>query len=307
METAARHLAARWGWPSRGGHLLVTNDALLLGAVPNVACPARIVVAVAGTGSVVRVLDAVGPGRLHTVATFGGLGYLLGDEGSAYGLGRSALRAVLDVRTDKDAAALRARIAAQWKLDSTECLLASVYKEGGEQAHVRVAQLASVVLACAHEGSSTARAIVKEQAQYLAAQIARASGQGRGEKHGRGAGRESDRDDETTRVTGNGGGAQYGHAVVSAAESGSPAPAGAHTNWEGNIEAAPARAASREPHRATLCLGGRVLHENMFRDMVLAALDDAACSFSHVFVNDDPARHAARMLALASSGSEIVG
>lgn len=145
-------------------HLSVTNDAALLCA-PDVG--AACVVAVAGTGSVVQ---AYGPGvacKRALAARIGGLGWLLGDEGSAYGIGREALRAALDGETSMHAA-----ICAVWGVRESETLLARVYAPGDAKA--RIAALSPVVIHGAARGEPAALRIVDKETERLATQIVRA-------------------------------------------------------------------------------------------------------------------------------------
>ena len=85
----------------------VTNDAALLCATVPHDRPC--VVGIAGTGSVVLAYDAQ---RTRTKRV-GGLGWLLGDEGSAVGVGRAALRHVLSERRDACATVVRIHVAEQ--------------------------------------------------------------------------------------------------------------------------------------------------------------------------------------------------
>ncbi|KAK8845596.1 hypothetical protein IAR55_006312 [Kwoniella newhampshirensis] len=74
----------------------ILNDAHLLGgALLTNHCPWGVAV-IAGTGSVVVAFEIRGNGEVVQVARRGGMGYLLGDEGSAYDLGRCAIRNAVD-------------------------------------------------------------------------------------------------------------------------------------------------------------------------------------------------------------------
>lgn len=139
--------------------LCVTSDAALL-ALPGEPC----VVAIAGTGSVVFVVDAHG----HMVGRVGGLGWLLGDEGSAYGIGRAALRAALEGR----APALLRAIAAAWNVaPRSESLLAYTYAPSPTA--TRIAMLAPCVTSLAGK-EEAARSVLAEQARLLADHITEA-------------------------------------------------------------------------------------------------------------------------------------
>src|SRR3954466_10205752 len=80
-----RGIMKRIGYKAR---VLVVNDALVALEAGAPDCPG--VVVIAGTGSI-----AYGRNERNEAARAGGWGYVLGDEGSGYWIGRAALRAVL--------------------------------------------------------------------------------------------------------------------------------------------------------------------------------------------------------------------
>ena len=82
---AVRGIMRRIGYQAR---VLVVNDALV--ALEAGAPGGPGVVIISGTGSI-----AYGRNAAHEAARAGGWGYVLGDEGSGYWIGRAALRAVL--------------------------------------------------------------------------------------------------------------------------------------------------------------------------------------------------------------------
>ncbi|PYR76925.1 MAG: ATPase [Acidobacteria bacterium] len=84
-ERVVRALMKRIGYQAR---ILVVNDALV--ALEAGAPGEAAVVIIAGTGSI-----AYGRNARREAARAGGWGYVLGDEGSGYWIGRAALRAVL--------------------------------------------------------------------------------------------------------------------------------------------------------------------------------------------------------------------
>lgn len=145
-------------------HVRVTNDVTLLCA--NLERSGLAVIA--GTGSAVHVFGHTSDGLQH-VTQIGGLGWILGDEGSAYGIGRAALRAVL--HRDSDAENLLAAILAHWNVRDPGELISAVY---AKQAPNPIASLAPLVCKLAFEKQDTgALRVVTMQAQLLAAQIAR--------------------------------------------------------------------------------------------------------------------------------------
>lgn len=141
----------------------VTSDAALLSASMRGSGMAVI----AGTGSVVHGFVGT-PQGLRYVESAGGLGWILGDEGSAYGVGRAALRCVLS----DDVPALRAAVLTHYAVGTQAALLNAIYAPGvGPE---RVASLAPVVFSLAFDdGDAPARAVVQEQAAALADQIMR--------------------------------------------------------------------------------------------------------------------------------------
>jgi N-acetylglucosamine kinase-like BadF-type ATPase len=84
-ETVVRSIMSRIGYKAR---ILVVNDALI--ALQAGIGDAAGIVIVAGTGSI-----AYGRNGRGEAARAGGWGYVLGDEGSGYWIGRLALRAVV--------------------------------------------------------------------------------------------------------------------------------------------------------------------------------------------------------------------
>ncbi|GFZ51969.1 hypothetical protein JCM24511_09739 [Saitozyma sp. JCM 24511] len=107
----------------------ILNDAHLLGgALLTHHCPWGIAV-IAGTGSVVVALDVREDGDVTQIGRRGGLGYLLGDDGSAFDLGRCAIRHATD---DFDAGlevqgGLAQTIREHFGVDQTGEVLAKVY------------------------------------------------------------------------------------------------------------------------------------------------------------------------------------
>ncbi|KAI3625343.1 hypothetical protein CBS9595_000704 [Malassezia furfur] len=141
----------------------VTSDAALLSA----GLRGTGMAVIAGTGSVVHGFVGTPQGPRY-VESAGGLGWILGDEGSAFGVGRAALRCVLS----DEAPALRAAVLAHYAVETRAALLNAVYAPGiGPE---RVASLAPVVFSLALDDSDAhARAVMQEQAAALADQIAR--------------------------------------------------------------------------------------------------------------------------------------
>jgi N-acetylglucosamine kinase-like BadF-type ATPase len=138
----------------------VVNDALI--ALEAGAPGAEGVVVVAGTGSIAYGRDARG-----RAARAGGWGYVLGDEGSGYWIGRQALRAVVRAADGRGRpTSLTARVLAHYHVSRPQDLVWEVYHAGLKP--TAIASLAPVVGAAAVEGDSLARQIVDAAAVELA-------------------------------------------------------------------------------------------------------------------------------------------
>jgi N-acetylglucosamine kinase-like BadF-type ATPase len=121
---------------------------------------------IAGTGSIAYGRDNAGRG-----ARAGGWGYVLGDEGSGYWLGRLALRAVLRAADGRgEATALTERLLAFYGVAKPRDLVREIY-EGGTRPSA-IAALAREVGAAADEGDGIAGHLVTVAAQELAAAAA---------------------------------------------------------------------------------------------------------------------------------------
>jgi len=123
------------------------------------------VVVISGTGSIGYAEDA--DGNVHRS---GGLGWLIGDEGSGYAIGLAALREAaktLDGRAH--AHALLALIREHLPASDRDELLGSVYARTGAHLEIaRIAALASGVLRLAGDGDRAATKIVQQAAIDLA-------------------------------------------------------------------------------------------------------------------------------------------
>lgn len=139
----------------------VTNDAELLSA--NLRNSG--IVVIAGTGSVVQAYTN-GPQGPRCIARVGGLGWILGDEGSAYGIGRQALRVALS----NEAPVLCNAILMHKSYDSSDALFRSIYSEPCNPQCI--ASLAPLIFSLALDANDQeAYAIIKEQAALLANQV----------------------------------------------------------------------------------------------------------------------------------------
>ena len=121
------------------------------------------IVVIAGTGSV-----AYGENALERTHRAGGYGYLIDDSGSGYGVGRSALSAVLNAGDGVGPkTSLTERLAVELGSASWELIATEVY--GGGLDRVKIAGLAKVVAAAAAEDEDyVARSILMHAGGALA-------------------------------------------------------------------------------------------------------------------------------------------
>jgi N-acetylglucosamine kinase-like BadF-type ATPase len=139
---------------------LVVNDALI--ALQAGVGDAEGVVLVAGTGSIAYGRDARG-----RAARSGGWGYVLGDEGSGYWIGRQALRAVVRAADGRgEATALTARILAHYAVARPQDLVRRIYQGGSMPS--AIASLAREVEAAAAGDDPVAQRILAIGAIELA-------------------------------------------------------------------------------------------------------------------------------------------
>lgn len=125
------------------------------------------VIVIAGTGSSVF---GLGPGG--ELLRAGGWGWLLGDEGSGYFLGRSALAAALSALDETGPPTdLGARICRAWGIDRLEQALKRVYGDL-HSAKTELAALAPIVFEAAGAGDSVARSLLSQAGRDLAVQAA---------------------------------------------------------------------------------------------------------------------------------------
>jgi N-acetylglucosamine kinase-like BadF-type ATPase len=148
----------------RIGHqarVLVVNDALV--ALEAGAPGAPGVVIVSGTGSI-----AYGRNREREAARAGGWGYVLGDEGSGYWIGRAALRAVLREADQRgQQTALTPLLLKHFGIAQAQGLLHEVYYSNLRPS--AIGSLAQCVEAAFREGDSAAIGILRAAANELEA------------------------------------------------------------------------------------------------------------------------------------------
>ena len=157
------------GWAARvalADHVLVANDATLLLAAGTPEGWGLAVIA--GTGSIAFVKQATGE-----VGRCGGWGYTLGDEGSAYMIALTALRASCR-SADKigPSTVLLERFLKRMNLANPPDLIPAVYRGPWDRA--AIAGMAPLVLEAAAEGDEVASCIVRHEATELACTAASA-------------------------------------------------------------------------------------------------------------------------------------
>jgi N-acetylglucosamine kinase len=154
--SVVRGIMSRIGYKAR---ILIVNDALIA-LQAGIGGGAGIVI-VAGTGSI-----AYGCDRDGKAARAGGWGYVLGDEGSGYWIGRLALRGIVrEVDGRGQPTSLTPRVLAHFGVTRAEELLQTVYREDFKPA--TVAALAVHVQLAREEGDPVATAILDRGAKEL--------------------------------------------------------------------------------------------------------------------------------------------
>ncbi|KAK1223163.1 hypothetical protein PQX77_013968, partial [Marasmius sp. AFHP31] len=173
--------------------LWITSDSALLYSVlmtpkppstsePGMSKPKNAIVAISGTGCIAYSYTISGVSLPRPTGRSGGWGYLIGDEGSGYGIGRETLRAVLSARDRSSTCTLtpfhRAVLEAMRDANGDD-LISRVYdvREGSPKA--RVASLSRVTMQFAFpqkEHDEEARQIVESAASSLAGVVDRLRG-----------------------------------------------------------------------------------------------------------------------------------
>ena len=151
-----RAIMKRIGYKAR---VLVVNDALVALEAGAPGIPG--VVLIAGTGSI-----AYGRNDHNQAARAGGWGYMLGDEGSGYWIGRSALRAVLrEADRRGPATRLTGLLLNYYGVTRAQDLIAQVYH--GSLRPSAIAALAQCVMGAFNDGDSVAIGILRSAADQL--------------------------------------------------------------------------------------------------------------------------------------------
>jgi glucosamine kinase len=144
----------------------IAGDLILLGDVEialEAAFPGKPgITVIAGTGS-----NVAGRGIDGEISTAGGWGPALADEGSGYGIGRTALHALVTAIDQRRPNQLQAAIFEAWNI--------TIPNELVETAHANPApdfsRLAEVVLRCAQQGDALSAEILQREGEALAATV----------------------------------------------------------------------------------------------------------------------------------------
>jgi N-acetylglucosamine kinase-like BadF-type ATPase len=127
------------------------------------------VAVISGTGSSAFARAANG-----RTARCGGWGYLLGDEGSGFAIGRAAVKLALsDLEAGCEPAPLARSVLDALGAKSVSELTNNVYKCSDPRA--KIAAIAATVISAAYEGDSDARTILESAARDLATIVTRAA------------------------------------------------------------------------------------------------------------------------------------
>jgi N-acetylglucosamine kinase-like BadF-type ATPase len=155
-----RNIIRRLGFRER---VLIVNDALIALVAGGGLGPGLVLIA--GTGSI-----AYGVSPAGVAARAGGWGSALGDEGSAYWVGRRALAAVVrDADGRGPATRLSALVLGQMSLSRPQQLIAAIYD--GRHDPRTIAELAAMVERARAEGDIVATEILGDAAAELALSV----------------------------------------------------------------------------------------------------------------------------------------
>jgi len=145
-----------------GSRIVLDHDGL--NALGSVTYGDPGVVQIAGTGSI-----TFGLGKRGERCRIGGWGYLLGDEGSGFSLGKRALVQVMKAYDGRGPATELTELAlCKWKLESPEDLIPYIY---GERFRERIASFTFELFKAFRNGDGVAVTIVEEAAEELALAI----------------------------------------------------------------------------------------------------------------------------------------
>jgi N-acetylglucosamine kinase-like BadF-type ATPase len=140
---------------------LVVNDALI--ALEAGAPGGAGIVLITGTGSIAYGRDTHG-----RAARAGGWGYVLGDEGSGYWLGRQALRSVMRAADGRGRPTLLTRLVLEhYAISRSQDLVQQIYGDGGGADPTSIAALSTLVQRAAEDGDIVALLLIETSAMDL--------------------------------------------------------------------------------------------------------------------------------------------
>jgi len=159
QEALANGLRRRLADDAETLHVEVVHDACI--ALDAAFGSESGLVIIAGTGSVVFA-------RAHngTTCRVGGWGYLLGDAGSGYAVGRAGLRAVAAAFDGGEDTSIRTRVDEQYDIGGREALIREVYQDD-----LVVQNVAPLVIEAAADGDPVATDILRSQVADLVRQV----------------------------------------------------------------------------------------------------------------------------------------
>ncbi|MFB6099162.1 MAG: BadF/BadG/BcrA/BcrD ATPase family protein [Salinibacter sp.] len=159
QETLATRLRHALADDAAAVHVEVVHDACI--ALDAAFESGSGIVIIAGTGSVVFARAEDG-----TTRRVGGWGYLLGDPGSGYAVGRAGLQAVAEAFDGGTDTSIRSRIDEHYGVAEREALIHRVYQE-----ELELQNVAPLVIEAAAEGDPVASEILNTQAADLMEQV----------------------------------------------------------------------------------------------------------------------------------------
>ncbi len=119
------------------------------------------IIIIAGTGAI-----CFGKNSEGKIVRSGGWGFLLGDEGSGYFIGREAIIAALkDMDGRGEKTKLKSRIEKHFNLDSIDQIIPQIYQNQIDR--VAIADLAPVVFEQANQGDAVAEEIIRRTGKEL--------------------------------------------------------------------------------------------------------------------------------------------
>ena len=159
QEALATHLRRALADDADVVHVEVVHDACI--ALDAAFGSGSGLVVIAGTGSVMLARTQDGTARRA-----GGWGYLLGDPGSGYAVGRAGLRAVAAAFDGGANTSLRARVDEHFGINGREDLIHQVYQD-----ELSLQNVAPLVMEAAANGDTVATDILTSQADALMEQV----------------------------------------------------------------------------------------------------------------------------------------